>query len=129
MRVQNARSAVRGFSRKRQLGACAIELRAPLDQLSNVFRPLLHQEGDRFRAAKAIACFDRVLLVQADLVFVAERDGDSTLRPRRCGIAQIGFGEDQHAARIAQLNGCAQAGNSGAYNNVVRSMRFWGMRH
>src|SRR6202040_188364 len=66
MRVQNSRSAVRGFPRKRQLSAGAVEFGAPLDQLGDVLWALFRQQGHRFSAAEAIACFDGVLLVQAD---------------------------------------------------------------
>ena len=52
--VKNARAAVCGFAREGELGAGAVELRAPLDELADVFGPLFDKQGNGFRAAKAV---------------------------------------------------------------------------
>ena len=129
MRVQNAGPAVRRFARERQLRAGAIEFGPPLDQLRDVLRTFFHQQRNGFGAAQSVAGLDGVLLVQADFVFVAEGHRDAALRPGRGGIAQIGLGQDQHAARGAELDCGAQPGDSGPDDNIVGAIRFVGFRH
>jgi len=65
-------TAVRGLPRKRQLGASPVELCAPLDHCVMYFGPSSTAELP-LRAAQSVARLDGVLLVQADLVFVAQR--------------------------------------------------------
>ena len=113
MGVENAGTAVRGFAGEGELGAGAIEFGAPFDELGNVLWAFFDQERDGFMAAKAITCIKSVLLVQADFVFVTESDSDAALRPGGGGIAEIGFGENQHAAGGAEFDGRAQSGDAG----------------
>ncbi len=51
VRVQNARSAVRGLACERQLRARAIELRAPFDELPDILRPFLNKQLHGFGQA------------------------------------------------------------------------------
>jgi len=99
---------VRSFTRESEFSAGAIELGAPFDELSNVFRALFDKESHGFWAAEGIASVERVLLVKADFVFVAERYSDAALRPGGGRIAERGFGENQNAAGAAEFNGGAQ---------------------
>ena len=108
MRVEDARAAVRGFTRESEFGAGTIEFGAPLDELGDVLRAFFDQESDGFGAAEAVACAEGVLFVQPNFIFVAERDGDAALRPGGGGVAESGFGEDEDAARAAEFNGGAQ---------------------
>ena len=80
MRVQDAVAAVRALARECQLVALAVERGAPLDQFLNRRRTLFHQRAHGDRVAQTIAGIQRVLFVQFDLVVVAERDRDATLR-------------------------------------------------
>ena len=80
VRVQHAAAAVRAFAGEQQAAALTIELGAPVDQLVNRRRPFLHQCAHGPRVAQAVAGDQRVLLVQFDLVVVAQRGGDSALR-------------------------------------------------
>ena len=110
MGVQDAGAAMRGFAREGELGAGAIELGAPLDELGDVLGTFFDEERDRFGTAEAIAGVESVLFVEADFVFVAEGDGDAALRPSGGGIAEIGFGEHQDAAGGAEFDGGTQTG-------------------
>src|SRR5215470_16260176 len=112
MRVENARAAVCGLARESQFGAGAIEFRAPFDELSDVLGTFFHQQGYRFRPAESVAGSDGVLLVQADFVFVAEGNGDATLRICSCGFAQVGFCKDKNGARGAEFDGGTKARNT-----------------
>ena len=112
VRVEDAGAAVRGFAREGKFGAGAIEFGAPFDELSDVLGAFFDEESYGFRAAEAVAGVERVLFVQADFVFVAERYGDAALCPGSGGIAEIGFGEDQNAAGAAEFNGGAQTGDA-----------------
>ena len=47
--MQNARAAMRAFSRKRELCALSIELRPPCDQFLYTRRAFLNQHLGRFR--------------------------------------------------------------------------------
>src|SRR5437667_800315 len=78
--MQNAIAAVRFFASERQLRALAAKLRAPLNQFFNAFRSIFHEDSCRFRIAETITCVQRVLKMQADLVFIAQRGCDSALR-------------------------------------------------
>ena len=129
MRVEDARAAVRCLARKRQLGASAVEFRAPLDELGDVLRSLFHQHRHGFRAAQAVARVDGVLLVQPDFVFIGERHGNPALCPGGRRIAQIRFRQHQHASRFAEFNRGAQTCNSTAHDSVVSMMDFVGSGH
>ena len=55
-------------------------VRAPLDQLFDALRTFFHQYLDGIGIAQPIARIECVLEMKADLVFVAERGGNSSLR-------------------------------------------------
>jgi len=112
VRMKDAGTAVRSFTRESEFGAGAIELGTPLDELSNVLWAFFDQESYRFGATEVVAGIKSVLFVQADFVFVAERYGDAALRPGSGGIAEIGFSENQDAACTAEFNGGAQTGDA-----------------
>ena len=80
MRVQDAVTAVCAFTSESQLGAFAIEFRAPLKQFLDAFRPFFHQYLGGIGVAQAIAGIECVLEMKADLVFVAECGGNTSLR-------------------------------------------------
>ncbi len=79
MSMQNAVAAVRGLAGKGQLGAFAVKLRAPVNKFLDAFRPLFHQDARRVGVHNAVAGLDGVLEVQADLIFIAQGDGDPAL--------------------------------------------------
>ena len=120
---------MRGLSCERQFGSRAIELRPPLNELRNVFRTFFNQQRDGLRAAQSISRVDGVLFMQSDFVFVGKRNGDSALCPGGCRIAQVRFGQHQHAPRRAQLDGRTQSGDSAAHNGIVGVIRLVGIRH
>ncbi len=78
---------MRGFPRKRQFCSRAVEFRAPLNELRDVFRTFFDQKSHGFGAAQTITSIDGVLLVQPDFIFVGEGYGDPSLSPSRCRIA------------------------------------------
>ncbi len=129
VRVQNPRTAVRRLSRERQLGSRAVELGSPIDKLRDVPGPFLHQRRNGFRAAEAVSGVDGVLLMQPDLVFVAQGDCDSALRVCGRGFAQVRFCEHQHVSRTAQLDGSAQPRYSRADYGIVHVIGFGGRGH
>ena len=81
---------------------------------------VLDQNFGGFRVAQPVAGVQRVLQVQADFVFIAERGGDSALRPLRIGVSDFPLGQHNHAAGRRQFDGGAQPGNSGANHQEVR---------
>jgi hypothetical protein len=105
MGVENAGAAVGGFAGESELCAGAVKFGAPFDELRDVPGPFLDKEGYGFRAAEAIARVDRVLLVEADFVFVEDTAG------------------------LAEFDGRAQACDTRADDGVVCATGFSGMCH
>ena len=120
MRMQHPVAAVRAFSREGQPGSLAVELRAPLDELPNRRGSFLHQGAHRRTVAEAVSRVQRVLLVQFDLVVVAQSDGDPALRIFGGGFPEAVLRHDQHLARLGQFDGGAQSGHSGSNDKKVR---------
>jgi len=84
--MQDAVPAVRAFASESEFGAVAIELRSPGDEFLDPFGGVFDQDFCCFRIAETVARIQRVLQVQADFIFVAQRDGDSPLRILRCRL-------------------------------------------
>ena len=101
MSVQDAVTAVRRFTRKRQLGSVAVKLRSPVDQFLDALRPFFHQDVRCVNIHQPVTGFDRILQMQANLIFIAQCDGDSSLRILRGRFSQFLFGQHQHLARFS----------------------------
>ena len=127
--VENSRTAVGSLARKSEFGSCAIEFRTPFDELSDVLGAFLHKDVDGFGITEAISGVDSVLLVNPDLVLVAEGDSNATLRVGRCGLAKIRFGKDQHRAGLTQFNCRSDACHTGADNGVIDVINLLGECH
>src|SRR5438093_4527278 len=110
--MQNAIAAVRFFASERQLRALAAKLRAPLNQFFNAFRSIFHEDSCHFKIAETITCVQRVLKMQADLVFIAQRGRNPTLRQLRGRILDLTFSQHYYASSARQFNRGTQAGNS-----------------
>ena len=119
MSMQDAVTAVRRLARKRQLGSFAIKLRSPIDQLLDTLRTFFHQDVRCFDVHESVTGVNRVLQVQADFIFVAQCDGDSTLGILRGRFSQFLLGQHQHFAGFSQSNGRAQPRNACADNYEV----------
>src|SRR5664280_1876202 len=76
---------MRPFASECDLGAGAIELRTPRDELLDTVRAFFHQDARSLFVAQAVTRLERVLQVEADFVVVAKRGGDATLRVLRVG--------------------------------------------
>ena len=122
MGVQNAGAAVGSFAGEDELGAGAVEFGTPLDQFGDVLGAFFDEQGNGVGAAQAVASLQGVLLVEGDLVFVAERYGDAAVGPGGCGIVEIGFGEDQDAAGLAQFDGGAETCDTRSDDSIIGMM-------
>src|SRR5207244_895313 len=109
--MQNAIATVRPFASERQLRAAAVKLCAPLNQFFNAFRSVFHQCPCCLGIAETITSVQRVLKMQADLVFIAQRGCDSALRGR---ILELALSQHYYASSARQFNRGTQAGNSRA---------------
>ena len=96
--MQHPAAAVRPLPGEGDLGAGAVELCAPLDQLLDARRSFLHQNARRLFVAQAIAGLQRVFQVQAHLILVTERSRNATLRILGVGFRHLLFGQTHHAA-------------------------------
>ena len=119
MRVQDAITAVSTFTRESQLSAFAVEFRAPLDQFLDALWAFFYQDLGRVGVAQAIARIECVLKMKADLVFVAERGRNSSLRQLGRGVFEFPFGQHNDAARRSQFNCCTQSGYAGANDEEI----------
>jgi hypothetical protein len=116
MGVQDAVAAVCSFATEGQLGAMAIEFRAPLNQFLDSQRRILDQNFRCLQVAQAVAGLQRILQVKTDLVFIAERGRNPALRPLRIRVGDFAFRQDDYAPGRGQLNGRTQPGNAGAHD-------------
>lgn len=120
---------MRRFAGEGELGAGAVKLSAPFDELGDVVGAFLDEQGHRFRAAKPVARGERVLFVESNFVFIAEGDGDSALGPGGGGVTEIGFGKDQHRAGGTEFDGGAQASDARANHDVIGAIGFGSGAH
>src|SRR5208283_269947 len=127
--VEDAGTAVGGFTGEGELGAGAIEFGAPFDELGDVVGAFFDEESDDVGAAEAVTGVEGVLFVEADFVFVAEGDGDAALGVGGSGFGKIGLGEDEDGAGFAELDGGAHAGDAGTDDEVIGLAGFGGMSH
>src|SRR5208283_2027438 len=127
--VEDAGTAVGGFTGEGELGAGAIKFGAPFDDLSDVLGAFFDEESDGVGAAQAVAGVEGVLFVEADFVYVAESDGDAALGVSGGGFGKIGLGEDQDGAGLAELDGGAHARDSGTDDEVIGLVGFGGVGH
>src|ERR1019366_944079 len=97
--MQHAAAAMRSFASKRDLGAGAIELRAPCDELLDTGRAFFHQDSCSLFVAQAVTSLERVLQVEADFIVIAKSGSDSTLCVLGVGFRDLTFRQTQHAAR------------------------------
>src|SRR6185369_621355 len=98
MRMQDAVAAVSAFAREREFGPITIELRSPRYQLFDPLRAFFNEDAGSLLIDEPVPRHQRVLQVKADLVFVAERGGDATLRILRCRFLDFQFGKDEHSS-------------------------------
>ncbi len=119
--MQNAATAVGAFARESEPGALAIELSAPCDQLLDGGRTFFDQGANCFGIAEAVAGNEGVLLVQFDLIVVAESRSYASLRIFGGRFLQTVFGDDKHPAGRGELNCGAETCNAGPYDDVIRT--------
>ena len=117
--VQHAIAAVRAFAGEGDLGAGAIELRAPLDEFFDARRTFFHQNARRFFVDQPVAGLQRVFQMQPNLIVVAERGRDTALRILRIRLGDFALGQTEHPARGRQFDRSAQAGNARAHHDEI----------
>ena len=57
--------------------------------------------------------------MEANFVFIGESDGDAALRVGGGGFVEIGFGEDEDGAGLAEFNGGADTGYTGTDDDEI----------
>ena len=107
MSVEDAATGMGALAREGKARALPIELRAPGDQLLDGAGAFLDEYAHGFRIAEAVAGRDSVLLVERDLVVVAERGGDAALRVFRRRFLELILGQDEDTAEGRELDGGA----------------------
>ena len=63
--------------------------------------------------------------MKADLIVIAQRRGDSTLRVLRVGLGHLALGKTEHATSGGKLHRRAQPGDSRANYDEIRLRRQW----
>ena len=119
MGVQHAVAAVCAFAGEGDLGAGAVELGAPLDQLFDARRTFFDQHARGFFVDQAVAGLQRVFQMQPNFIVVAERGGDSALRILRIGLGDFALCQTQHPAGRRKFHRGAQAGNARAHHDEI----------
>ena len=117
--MDDAVTAVSGFTSKGQVLPFPVELGAPLDQLLDRSGPFLDESAHGGTVAESVAGVEGVLLVERDLVIVAERDGDAALGIVGGGVGDFALGENDDASRRSELDGGAQARDSSADDQKI----------
>jgi hypothetical protein len=96
--MQNAGTRVGAFAAEQQACAIgvAIELGPPVDELLDGFGAFFNQRVNRVAIAEAVSSDQRVLLVQIDVVIIAQGDSNAALRVLggRLGNGILGKDED-----------------------------------
>jgi hypothetical protein len=113
--VQQAGFAVGVFQSEGQLGSMVL---APGDQFVDALGSFLQQHLHRSDVAEAIAGIERVLQVEADLIFVAE-PGGLAFRILRFEAGEILFRQQEHTSGLCQVDGGTQSGNARANDYKV----------
>ena len=102
-----------------QPGAVPVKLSAPGNKFLDAFRALLHQYPRGLDLAQAGTRDKRVLQVEADLIFIAERGRDSALGVLGGGLGEFAFGQNNHPPRFRQGDSRPQPGYSGADHQEI----------
>ena len=100
MSMQDAVAAVCGLTRKGQPSTLAVKLRTPVNKFLDALRSFFYQDARCIGIHNSVPGLNSVLQVQADFVFIAQRDGDSALCVLRIGFGQLLFGQYQYFARF-----------------------------
>ena len=107
--MKNAAAAMSTFAGEEQAGSLAIKCCSPFDELFDSSRPFFNERAYRFDVAESVTGQYRILLVEFDLIIVAESDRDSALCIFGRRFAQAVFGDDQNTARTCQFYGGSKA--------------------
>jgi hypothetical protein len=119
MRVKNAVTRVRALAAEHELGAFAVKLGAPADQLFDDRGAFFHQRVHGGLVAQAVARHQRVLLMQLHFVVIAQRGRDPALRVLRTRFLPIALGEHEDLTGGGQLDSGAQPGHTGANDQEI----------
>ncbi len=115
--MQHAAGAVRALDRQRRRAVVlAVELGAPLDQLSDVARAVLHQHVHGTSVTQAVAGGDRILGVKLRGIVCANSRRDSALCIAGIALLGLGLRQNENVAGAAQLGDRAQGGDAAANN-------------
>jgi 3-dehydroquinate synthase len=113
--MQHAAGAVRPFDRERRRAVLLpVELCAPLDQLADVSRPVLHQHLHGANVAESVAGRDRILGVKLRRIVGTKGRRDAALGVAGITLFRLSFRENENVARAAQPGDCAQTRDTAA---------------
>src|SRR6266404_2872571 len=119
VRVQHAAATVSGLARECQLCAVAVKLRSPFNQFVDPLHAFLHQNAGGIGIHDSVAGADGVLQMKTDFVFVAQGNGNATLRILCRRLSQFLFGQHQDFAGLSEGNSGAQTGNACTYHDEI----------
>lgn len=123
--VKHAGARVGAFAGEKKLGAIAVELDAPLDEFLNASGAFLDEGVDGFGRAESIAGGEGVGFVEADLVVVAEGDGDTALGVGGRRFFESILGDDEDAAEGGEVDGGPHTGDARADDEEIRFEMLW----
>jgi hypothetical protein len=117
--MQDAISAVCAFAAELQFLALTVECCTPSDKPLNFCRTFFDQHSHGFGIAQPIACSQGVLLVQRDIVIVAEGGCNTSLSVFRRRFAEAVLRDDDNATGRSELDSCAKSSYTRANNDEI----------
>src|SRR5436190_21322837 len=101
-----------------------IEMQPKLDQLSNPLRTF-HHDGSHSRFVTQVrACFQSVLDMKFERIFITRHASDSTLRPSSVGVGSLPLRHHGHGTVLCRIQRESEPGNAAANNNEIVLFHF-----
>ena len=117
--VGHARMAVAAFQCRVDLAVDPVELRAPLSQFLDQFRPLTDHLLDDLGIAQSAAGGQRVGDVGLETIAFPQDRGDAALGLPGVAVFEAGLADEDDVSLLGRLDGGPQAGNTGPYDHAV----------
>src|SRR5664279_5526646 len=121
--MQHSAAAVSSLTSESDLGARAVELGTPLDELLNAARTFFNQHARGLFIHQTITRFKRVFQVQRDFIVVAERGGNSALGILRVGLRNLSLCQAKYTACRRKFHRGTQACDARANHNEISIAR------
>jgi hypothetical protein len=122
--VEDAGFGVSGFEASSKIaGGGLVEADAEPDEVADALGAFGAEDADGFGIAKAGSGGEGVGDVAGGGVVGEHDGGDAALCPAGVGVGELGLGDEGYGVLAAQLQGCDETGDAGAYDQNVFRLR------